>query len=70
MKITQAEIILNVLAEATQPVPSYNLIKANTKWGWLGSGSDRIARSLAEAGKIERHRNGKYSYYSLKKTLF
>ncbi len=45
--LTQREILLNVLEDAKDFVPSYNLIKTNTKWGWLGTSADREARLLA-----------------------
>lgn len=63
MKLTQEEIILAVLEDINDFVPSYNLIKVNTKWGWLGSGADREARRLAEQGIIQRKREGKYTYF-------
>lgn len=65
MKLTQSEIILKVLEENKDFVPSYNLIKMNTKWGWLGSSADRFARLLAESGIIQRKRDGKYTYYKV-----
>lgn len=63
--LTQREIILNVLEDAKDFVPSYNLIKTNTKWGWLGTSADRQARELAEEGLLQRKREGKYTYYRL-----
>lgn len=63
MKLTQAQIIKKVLENSEDWVPSYFLIKNDTRWGWLGSGSDRIARYLAEDGEIQRKRDGKFSYY-------
>ena len=62
-KPTQREIILKYLELLHDWTPSYRLLKQDTPFGWLGSGSDRIARYLAEEGKIERKQNGKYSYY-------
>lgn len=64
-ELTQREIILNVLEDAKEFVPSYNLIKINTKWGWLGSGADRQARDLAIEGLLQRKREGKYTFYKL-----
>ena len=64
-KYTQSEIILNVLEEAKDWLPSYKIIKTNTRWGWLGTSADRFARWLAEDGIIQRKREGKYSYYRL-----
>lgn len=63
MKFTQDEIIINVLKDVKDWIPSYNLIKVNTKWGWLGSSGDRAARDLAEHMVIQRKREGKYTYY-------
>lgn len=63
--LTQKEILLNVLEDAKDFVPSYNLIKTNTKWGWLGTSADRQARELAEEGLLQRKREGKYTYYKL-----
>lgn len=65
-KLTQSQIILNVLKDRNDWVPSYHLIKIETAWGWLGTSADREARRMAEDGIIERKRDGKYSYYSLK----
>ncbi len=61
--MTQATIILKVLRDAQNWVPSYHLQKVNTKYGWLGSSGDRSARRLAEGGLIERKQEGKYAYY-------
>lgn len=66
IKLTQSEIILNVLEENNEEwLPSYKIIKTNTKWGWLGTSADRFARWLAEDNLIERKREGKYVYYRL-----
>ena len=72
MALTQKEIILNLLKDKGEWTPSYDLIKVDTKYGWLGSGADRIARYLVEDGEIERKQIGKYAYYrlKLKETLF
>lgn len=64
-KMTQQEIILNVLEDAKDWLPSYNLIKTNTRWGWLGTSADREARRLTEEGHLERKREGKYTFYKL-----
>ncbi len=65
MKLTYEEIIMRVLEESNDWVPSFNLIKTNTKWGWLGTSADREARRLAENNLIERKRDGRYTYYRL-----
>jgi hypothetical protein len=66
-KITQKEIILKYLEHKDDWVPSYFLIKNDTPWGWIGSGSDRIARYMVEEGLLERKGEGKYSYYRIHK---
>lgn len=63
MKLTQEEIILAVLEDVKDWIPSYQIIKVNTRWGWLGISADREARRLAEQGIIQRKREGKYTYY-------
>ena len=63
---TQRDIIKNVLNQSHSPTPSWALQKVDTEWGWLGTSADRIARSMAAAGEIERKRIGKYVYYSKK----
>lgn len=69
-KLTQAQIIMKYLEQqriirgfTDGWVKSYELIKVNTSYGWLGSGADRQARRLAEEGDIERRHNGKYAEY-------
>jgi len=64
-KLTQSEIILAVLEENNDWTPSYNLIKTNTRWGWLGTSADRFARWLVEDGIIQKKRDGKYIYYKI-----
>jgi len=70
--MTQKEIIYKYLEQANDWVSSYNLIKQETDFGWLGSGSDRIARYMVKDGIIERKEDGKYAYYRIKQenTLF
>ena len=63
MKLTQEEIILAVLEDVNDWTPSYNIIKVNTKWGWVGTGADREARRLVELGIKQRKREGKYTYF-------
>lgn len=65
-KKTYETIIYKVLADKPNEwLPSYNLVKVSTPYGWLGSCADRIARYMAEDGKIARKRDGKYVYYAL-----
>lgn len=63
MKLTQEQIIIKYLNDCGDWVESYRLQKQETPYGWLGTSADRIARSMAEHGKIERKREGKYAYY-------
>jgi hypothetical protein len=62
-KITQEDIIINYLTHDW--MFSYELQKVNTPYGWLGTSADRIARRMAEQGKKERQRVGKYAQYRL-----
>ena len=63
--MTQKLILLNVLREAGGWVKSYELVKVNTRYGWLGM-IDRQARQLAEKGIIDRRHIGKYAEYRFK----
>lgn len=66
-KFSQKEIILNLLKESPGNwFPSYSLLKASTRWGWIGSQGDRRARELAEEGKIVVRHQGKYAEYKCK----
>ena len=64
----QSEIIKNLLTN--EWTPSYELIKVETQWGFLGSSGDRCARRLAENGEIESERRGKFVYFRRKKPVF
>ncbi len=65
--MTQKAIILKLLTdEPERKFYSYELIKANTKYGWLGTSGDRRARELAEAGAIMREEKGGYAVYFIK----
>lgn len=64
--MTQKSIIIKLLESATDLVPSYDLVKRSTQWGWLGTDGLRAARSLEEEGLIEKTYKGKYVYYKLK----
>lgn len=73
MKHTQEEIVVRYLAARPgEWVSSYDLMKKETAWGWLGSQGDRRARELALKGVyelegtthyIERKHEGKYAEY-------
>ena len=63
MKITKKQIILNVLRERNDWVPLWDLVKVNTKWGWLSIAARTRCQELAQEGKIQHKIEGKYSYY-------
>jgi len=68
-KLNQKQIIIEHLKEINDWLPCYELIKVNTKYGWLGIQSGRRARELANEGKILRKQEGKYVYYKIKPPL-
>ena len=45
---------------------SYELIKVNTPYGWLGISGDRIARELHTDGRLEKVEDGQYVKYKYK----
>lgn len=61
--MTQKNIILNFLRDKGIWVPSFDLQKVTTIYGWLGTSADRQARQMAEDGLISREQRGKYAYY-------
>ena len=62
-RMTQKQIILNILREAKEPVPSYNLEKVSTKWGWLGTSGLKRCRELEVEGKIHKSYKDGYVWY-------
>lgn len=54
---------MNVLLSEDRWFMSFELIKKETAWGWLGTSADRAARDMAIDGKIIRERYGKYARY-------
>ena len=70
MKISQKQIILNVLREKNDWVPSWELIMKQTKWGWLGSQAKRRAQELLVEGKISKKMEGKYVYYRTPEIIY
>lgn len=71
-KRTLHDKITLYLAERGDWVPSYELSRRETKWGWIGSSGERRARELAEGGEhlldgmvyiMERRMHGKYVEY-------
>lgn len=68
--MTYSEIILKVLADSDDWIPSYLLRGVDTEHGWIGTSGDRRARELAEAGLIRVRVNGKYAeYHSKEETM-
>lgn len=72
-KLSQKEILLNylwkVLKENTylkdQWIVSYNIIKTNTPYGWLGTAADALARKLRQEGLVESQDIGQYTYFRI-----
>jgi len=72
-KIPQKEILLNYLWKVLkdniylkdQWVVSYNIIKINTPFGWLGTAADALARKLRKEGLIESKDIGQYTYFRI-----
>ena len=72
-KMSQKEIVVRYLAARMgEWTPSYQIVKQDTDWGWLGIQADRRALELAKEGKfessnytyyIEARRNGKYAEF-------
>lgn len=72
-KMTKKEIIVRHLyANKGNWIPSYDLVKLNTEWGYTGLQADRRAFELAQDGSfsspnfkyyIEAQRQGKYTYF-------
>ena len=67
-KPTQKAIILSFLRSSGGWVPSWDLEKKNTQWGWIGTSGGRRCRELYEGGTIEREIRGRYVYYRIPKT--
>jgi hypothetical protein len=66
-KRTQKEIIIEVLRLAyPNYIPSHQLQKTDTVFGWIGTSGDRRCRELEEEGEIESKPDGKYISYRLK----
>lgn len=51
MKISNRQIILNVLNEKNDWMPLWDFIKVETKWGWLGTSARSRIQELAEKKK-------------------
>jgi DNA-binding transcriptional ArsR family regulator len=63
--MTQDQILIKYLTGKDWTY-SYQLIKVNTPWGFLGTSADRRARTLRERGVLEEKREGKYVMYRVK----
>lgn len=64
-KRTQKQIIIRHLKDTGEWLPSYELEKVNTEYGWIGSSGARRCRELAEDGELERKVKGRYVYYRI-----
>lgn len=68
--MTQTEILLRTLKLQLEKDPSpwivtYNLIKTNTPFGWLGTSADSLARKLRKDGLVESVDEGKYTLFKI-----
>lgn len=70
MKLSQSETIVRVLSDAQGWVPSYNLEKVETPWGFIGTSGLRRCRELVAAGKIEKREQGKFVWYRIAQPAF
>lgn len=52
--MTQKNALLEYLKHKRRWIPSYDLVKVNTPYGFLPKNGDRRARELVQAGLIER----------------
>ena len=62
-RITQKDIILNLLRENGGFIVSHQLEKVSTKWGWLGTSALKRCRELEVERKIEKKMEGGYVWY-------
>lgn len=58
--------IVALLEERRDWVPSYELEKASSPLGWIGTSGLVRARELERAGLIEKQDKGKYVFYRAK----
>ena len=71
MKLSTKQIILNYLQERNCWVPLWDLVKVNTKWGWLGTSARSRVQELDQEKRIEHKLGsagdpmieGKFSWY-------
>lgn len=65
--MTQKDIIKKLLSdEPERKFYSYELIKTNTKYGWLGISADRRARELVEDEEINGDEKDGYAVFFYK----
>ena len=60
------QIILEVLEDFGDWIPSWQFINCKTDYGYLGHSAGRRLRELAQAGLIDRRINEKYVEYRAK----
>ena len=68
--MTQKDILLRTLAQQMKNnidpwIITYNLIKTNTSFGWLGTSADSLARKLRQDGLVESKDEGKYTLFKI-----
>lgn len=63
----QRDIILRLLSFRGDYVPSWELEKVSTEWGYIGTSGLKRCRELRAEGKIEQKDVGKFVYYRIKK---
>ncbi len=61
--MTYQEIIKHVLMDRKDWVPSYDLEKVSTPYGWIGLRGTRTCRDLAKKGVIEKKMIDGYIHY-------
>jgi len=76
-KPTQTELVVRILnSKRGFWVPSYDLVKQNTPWGWTGTQSDRRAYEIVVDGYwdsqhnryfIEHKKEGRYAFFRVSK---
>lgn len=71
--MTQKEILIRTLYQQykdakynnDQWIVTYNLIKTQTIFGWLGTSADSLARKLRQEELVESKDIGKYTYFRI-----
>jgi hypothetical protein len=66
-KPTQKEIIVKLMrSQPERKFFTYEMVKVNTEFGWLGSQGDRRMRELFEEGILSKEPRGRYERYWLR----